>query len=228
MKNRKLNYSAEITVRQINSTLDMLLEEKIAYNVNHVPPIDRSKRACTITWNNHIPARENAGKSFTNISQYKYILQNNSYHCLLYDGSLIRTNFCFNDDYLISENLLWCPSPFEENAELLGDFTPYELLEDICGDKEWYKKITMRTPIRIDFDSEKHENRHTAAHAHIQHYKTHIDVIKPICFNRFMKFIIETCYPTKTIKFADEDFIEYRIKELPQIDKQSIQLIFNM
>ena len=227
MKNRRRNYIAEETVRQINSTLDMLLEEKLAYNVNRVPKVDRTKIECTVTWNNHIPARENSGKSFTSIKQYEYILKNNSYHCLMYDGSLVRANFCFNDGVLISENLLWCPSPFSENADLLGIFTPHDLLEDIYGDKEWYKKINMRTPIRFDFDSKKHENNHTAAHAHFQHHDTHVDVIKPICFNRFIEFIFQTCYPSKTIRFAKEDYIEYRINELPQIDKQPIQLLFN-
>ena len=47
---------------------------------------------------------------------------------------------------------------------------------------------------------------------------THVDVIKPICFNRFIEFIIYTCYPSKTITFANEDYIEYKINELPQID----------
>lgn len=227
MKNRRFNYNAEETVRQINSTLDMLLDKKLAYSINHVPKIDRHKRECTITWNNHIPSRENSGKSFTRISQYEYILKNNSYHCIMYDGSIIRVSFCFSDGYLISENLLWCPSPFAENADLLGEFTPHELLEDIYGDKDWYKWISMRTPIRIDFDSKKHEDRHTSAHVHFQHHDTHVDVLKPICFNRFIEFIIYTCYPSKTIAFANEDYIEYKINELPQIDKQFIQLQFN-
>ena len=140
------------------------------------------------------------------------------------DGSIIRVAFSFDDDYLVSENLLWCPSPFSDNADMLDCFTPQELLDDLYGDSNWYEQITMRTPIRIDFDASRHENKHTAAHVHFQHHDTHIDVIRPICFNRFIDFIFYTCYPLYSVSFKNVDYIDYKIKELPRIDEQQVQL----
>lgn len=113
MSKKVFNPSAQKTVNQINSTLDTLQKKALCISYNVVPPVMDTQHRCQITWNSHVSERANSGKSFIKLAQYRHILANNSYHCLLFDGSLIRVNFEFEDDLLLKQNLLWWPAPYD-------------------------------------------------------------------------------------------------------------------
>ena len=225
MSKKTWNPSAQKTVIQINSTLDMLLTKALALSYNVLPPINESLRHCQITWNNHVSERANSGKSFTKLDQYLHILQTNSYHCLLFDGSIIRVNFEFDDDLLIAQNLLWWPAPYDYGNILQEGYSPVELILDFFGDNSWHETIKMRSPIRIDFDSSNNTVTHPHSHLHIQNNETRLNTNNPICFNRFVDFIFRNFYPQFELSFSSFDFIEYKIPELQNFDYISSWII---
>lgn len=216
--NKKIwNPIARDTVTQINSTLRMLQDKALIITFNPITNIDYSQHTCQISWRNHSPNRLNSGSAFTRLGQYMYILTNNSYHCLLFDGSLIRVNFQFEDNILLTQNLLWWPAPYNYGELLIEGYSPVELMEDFYGDPKWHEVIRMRSPIRIDFDESNDTTDHPQGHVHIQHYETRLSIKKPICFNRFIDFIFRNFYPEFEVVFSSFDFIDYKIPSYNEI-----------
>ena len=209
MSKRKLNPSASDTIIQINSTLSMLQEKKLSILYNQVNDVDPAQHVCRITWRNHCPGRANTGKAFGKLEQYRHILYNNSYHCLLFDGSIIRVNFEFEDNILLTQNLLWWPAPYNYGDLLEEGFPPVELLDNFYEDSKWYNAIKMRSPIRIDFDNRKNKENHSRSHMHIQHEETRLYIKEPICFNKFIDFVFRNFYPGLYVSFSPFDFINY-------------------
>ena len=149
-----------------------------------------------VTWRNHIPGRHNAGSSFTKLNQYVSIYESGAYHCILFDGSIVRASFKFEKNLLIQENLMYWPAPLtvpEDEVDELGirDAIDMRLLS-LNSNSE---ALNMRTPFRIDYDLSNANDMHPETHLHIQHSDCRISVNKPICFNTFIRFIISNFYP---------------------------------
>ena len=217
MSKKSWNPSAIETCRQINSTLNMLQEKALSIYYNPVNVVGQAQHACQITWNNHCPDRANAGRSFIKLEQYMHILQHNSYHCLLFDGSIIRANFEFEDNILVKQNLLWWPAPYDYGDLLEDGFPPVELMQYFYEERKWYEIVKMRSPIRIDFDRLKNTPNHPQSHLHMQNEDTRLFVRQPICFNRFIAFIFRNFYPEFTVPFSNVDFINYKVPPSEEI-----------
>lgn len=212
------NRFAEQTVTQINTTLDMLLEKHLLITYNIVDHKDNSNGECQITWKNHNMSRNNSGEMFTKLDQYLFILKNNSYHCLLFDGSIIRVNFQFDNNILLSQNLLWWPSPYDYHDLLQEGYSPVDLIEDFYNDSQWYKVIKMRSPIRIDFDYKKNTEEHSKSHLHIQHENTRLVIEQPLCFNRFIDFLFRNFYIDYNVEFSFHDYINYKTPDSKDVE----------
>lgn len=149
-----------------------------------------------LTWNNHVSGRHNAGKSFTTLNQYVSIYETGAYHCILFDGSIVRVYFKFHKNILLQESLLYWPAPIiipEEDVDELGIREAVNMY--FSDEKSRRTKVIMRSPIRFDFDSSNVSELHPAAHVHMQHADCRISAKRPICFNTFIKFVFENFYP---------------------------------
>ena len=225
MSKKIWNPLAADTVTQINSTLCMLQEKSLSIIYNEVNPLDPYQHICQITWRNHNANRANSGGSFRKLEQYMFILHNNSYHCLLFDGSIIRANFEFEDNILLTQNLLWWPAPYNFDELLAEGYPPIELMNDFYGDPKWYEALKMRSPIRIDFDSEINTENHPQTHMHIQHEETRLSIQKPICFNKFVDFIFRNFYPDFNLSFSPYDFINYKVYPVAKISYRTSEIV---
>ncbi|MDR0232611.1 MAG: DUF2290 domain-containing protein [Dysgonamonadaceae bacterium] len=194
---KKLNTNVENTLNEMNNSIRFLYENRIVYffNVAGAEVLDRSKEKTMISWKNHISSRLNSGKSFTTLDQYKHILQNDSFHCILYDGSLIRSSFIFEKNKIINHSHLWWPSPYDYRVEFNENYTPIDAYDDFVTDSHWDSRIRMRSPVRIDFDPTSASDIHPAVHMHTQHHECRMRLDSPICFNRFIAYILFNYYP---------------------------------
>ena len=226
MKNTKIPYFQQIE-NQISNTLAALYEKRIVYyylSLKHEP---LSKDILRLSWNNHISGTLNTNDYFLSLEQYKFIIDNNSYLCILYDGSLIRVSYTFDKDTLIGQNLLWWPAPYSYKKTTLNDVTPQQLIQDFLDDQLWHENIKMRSPIRIDYDPDDKvvSPNHPAAHLHMQHKDCRINVEKPMCFNRFMKFILGNYYPFLSFYFDDRDNIHFNLGTKNYIESTNTKII---
>lgn len=183
-------------LKDINDTCTKLVEDELAFSFLGVKNYEISEGIKRISWINHISGSINTSSYFNSLEQYKTILKQNAYFCILQDGSIIRASYSIKKNELISHNLLYWPSPFDLNLKELDPRfgAPLEILEDIMSSEEWPEKMLMRTPIRIDFDPQNCSEGHPLVHLHIQNKDCRIAVNQPICFNSFVRFIFENHY----------------------------------
>lgn len=190
---------------ELNSTLQLLQENGLVlFFQNSILDNNRSE----LTWPNHQPGRENCGDYFSQIEQYKYIISNGAYTCLLYDYSAIRVAYKIESGRLVSHNLLWWPSPFP-NTKLYTDEGGILDFIDYLSAAEWNNEIRMRTPMRFDYDSSIHTEEHPSSHIHFQSSDCRLALDFPICFNKFITFIFRHFYPEKYREFEFWDDLDY-------------------
>ena len=185
----------------MNNTIYLLYGLKLVYYFNEArPQIVRGIQ--TITWNDHIQGRANCGSAFTSLDQYAHILNTGAFHCVLFDGSIIRSSFGFIDNILVSHSHLWWPAPYIIDGCLTGENTPQNAFEEFITDLNWRGNVRMRSPIRIDFDPNADANNHPQVHMHTQHHESRVSVDNPICFAKFIKFIFQNYYPHLEIDYS--------------------------
>jgi len=163
-----------------------------------------------ISWSSHEPGRENSGKSFTTLAQYQHIIETSAFHCILYDGSILRTSLVYDGPNLVKHSHLWWPAPYSDYNILDSEFTPELKFEEFITDPSWINQLRMRSPIRIDFDSKIESFEHPLVHMHTQHHDTRINLEKPICFARFVDFIFNNYYPNIILNLDDVSFQSFK------------------
>lgn len=178
MRRYKKNYEEQLE-QQISNTLAMLLGKGLLYTYNDLKREHLDKNTIRLSWNNHLPGSFNAGSSFLRLEQYKQIIDNQSYLCILFDGSLIRVSYTIENGKMIGHNLLWWPAPYKYLNVSLNDVPPDQMLSDFLEDDKWYENMEMRSLIRIDYDPRKEvvSSAHPPVHMHIEHQECRIFIL---------------------------------------------------
>lgn len=73
----------------------------------------------------------------------------------MFDNSIIRCSFTFQNSKLISQNLLWWPCPVTKDTDMEDEFGLIESIKMKLEDHEVSSYLQMRSPIRIDFDNKQ-------------------------------------------------------------------------
>lgn len=216
MKNKKPNKCVLNLKNQINNSLVLLEKLKLVRYYNNIEEeyiVDDD--VFRLSWKNHSGGRNVSSNAFLKIDQYLGILNSGAYHAILRDYSIIRVSFSFNDSNLVSQNLLWWPCPVEIDFEDEEYDSYVDIVEMFLYEK---KNFRMRSPIRIDLDTTNNTPDHPMAHMHTQHPKSRINIEEPICFNSFIKFIINNYYPTITIRNSDFPSMILKHKSLSKVE----------
>lgn len=206
-----MNKNVLNTYEQIQNTVEMLSRQGIIrYTMPCDVTLDSQTGMARVSWKNHIGGRNVSSKAFNNINQYIAILSSRAYLGIMIDYSIIRVAFVFKNEKLVAQNLLWWPCPVRIDEEMEQEFGLLESVKLILMESDTAQYINMRTPVRIDFDSSNDTTEHPRAHVHMQHYNCRINCREPICFNRFMRFILETHYPDLSVSFKDWNYLDYQ------------------
>ena len=222
-KRTPFNKSFINVLDEMNNLMILLYGLKLVYYYNEVRP-QMINGVQTITWRDHIPARANCASAFTSLDQYEHILTTGAFHCVLFDGSIIRSSFGFTDNILIKHSHLWWPAPYVVEGNLTGENTPQDAFEDFLTDFRWRAKVRMRSPVRIDFDPDIETLLHPPVHMHTQHHDARVHVDKPICFGKFLKFIFQNYYPDAEIDFSNWNMLTF-IFSKPKISQYNFSKV---
>lgn len=209
MKTKIMNKNLERIVAQIQNTVEQMQKSGyvLYYNLPKCEEYDGKK---VVTWNNHKGGREVSSKYFLRIAQYMKIVSDGAYMAILSDYSIIRCSFSFVDNKIVSENLLWWPCPVRMDSNMADEFGLIETVEMLLTDKDVEKYIRMRSPIRVDFDVDNDTEEHPRAHLHMENEECRINTNEPICFNRFINYIVKSFYPSWKIEFKEYDYIKFQ------------------
>lgn len=187
------------------NTLEILRSAELVYFYNTTKVEDYTTNGDSytrITWPNHASGSSKP-YTFNKIDSFSAMLQNSSYTCLLFDGSIVRISYLFKNDKLQNYNFLWWPAPFVFNFEENDTLSYIDIFELSLFEESWHKNIMMRTPIRFDFDLSHNTDTHPASHLHTQDSECRIKVAHPICLNKFFKFVFCNFYSEQ---YKDFDF----------------------
>ncbi|MCC0567571.1 DUF2290 domain-containing protein [Brevibacillus borstelensis] len=216
MKNKKPNSCVLVLKEQINNSLELLKTLNLVRFYNEIgEEYLKDEDLYRLSWKNHTGGRNVSSNAFLKINQYLEILESGAYHAILFDYSIIRVSFSFSGDELVSQNLLWWPCPVEVDFEDEEFDSFAEIVNLFLQEREYYR---MRSPVRIDLDTSNDSPEHPKAHMHIQHPKSRINTEEPICFNTFVKFIINNYYPQISIKDSDFPSTNIRYRSSKRID----------
>ena len=127
-----MNKHVQDTVDQIENTLMTLDRVGLASDTHKVNAQVIAENEI-LTWPNHVSGRDNAGASFNTLNQYFHIFKTGAYHCVLFDGSIIRAYFKFHDNRLLEESLLYWPAPVRISIEDANKLGIYDAVADIIG-----------------------------------------------------------------------------------------------
>ncbi|MGC8639319.1 MAG: DUF2290 domain-containing protein [Isosphaeraceae bacterium] len=122
------------------------------------------------------------------------------------DNSLIRASYeCLGNSVVGHSLLYWpCPVEFHSPVETLADLTDGLVLclespkgaKGICD-------LTLRTPMRFDFDPTREREDHPLVHLHTQFEEARLHVSHAMCFTAFIKKIIRTFYPERWLESVE-------------------------
>lgn len=213
---------------EINNTLKLLLENNLVYYYNAIK-VSNNDTYEELFWQNHIPERKNCEKHFNSLEQYFFFLEQNSYNCILFDGSIVRFSYKFliKNKSLESHNLTWWPSPICEDISEAVRYG-YDLSSFIKEylENNLYKNISMRTPIRFDYDITNVSDSHPKSHLHMQNSECRIFVDRPLCFNKFIKFIFKNFYNKRYIQYDFwENLDELKIGDISIPNTKNIEFL---
>lgn len=177
-------------------------------------------------------------KYFNAISQYLYLFHEKIFHFLLFDYSLIRFNYEFNNENkLVSFNLSWTPCPFneyffnkmiQEQQPLFSNFgfpkfgLGLQALSEIELDNDIFESrgISLRSPLRLDFDSTYENDNfayHPTYHFHIETSDTRLFASRPVTIHEFMLLVFEMCYPQQMRSWNEYQDISKNIPDVNSI-----------
>ena len=147
-----------------------------------------------ITWGHNASAVNE--KNFLSVEAYKILVDKRSYQMVLFDNSIIRCSLVFDKEgRLLSQNFSYIPCPincFYDREISIDDIS--DMINEDAMILET-NDLLMRTTVRFDYDSTKDTKEHPANHVHMQSPGTRMLTNGPICFNKFIKHIIENFYP---------------------------------
>lgn len=136
---------------------------------------------------------------FGALEQYLDWVRQGEFTCLLFDYSLIRASYeCIGAEVVAHSLLYWpCPIAFSVGIDGIGITDLCDGLEmcihspytarDVCN-------LTMRTPMRFDFDPDAERDDHPLVHLHTQFDDARLNVQQAMCFPSFMKKVFRTFY----------------------------------
>jgi len=137
---------------------------------------------------------------FGTLEQYLQWIREGEFTCVLFDYSLIRASYECMGNMVIGHSLLYWPCPVEVLVDVrtLSDLCDgIEMCLDSARRSREIVNLTMRTPMRFDFDPANESYDHPLVHLHTQFYDTRMSVQQAMCFPSFIKKVMRTFYRDK-------------------------------
>lgn len=179
-------------LREINSTMELLMESGLADDQNP-PYIKRSgKNTYIIRYSNRVPF-SSSPKQASYQENYWEQRHSRAFNFLMLDGAMIQMEYEFNSGNLVRHRLAFLPSPdlleYQNNPEL---YTEEVLYADVVD------KGAVTVPLRFDYDAQPAVTlSHPQSHMTLGQYtRCRIPVTAGVTPHSFMDFLLRSFYNT--------------------------------
>jgi hypothetical protein len=173
----------------IQNALDFLTDAELVLYANSL-----SRTDTTVGWH----AAGSGAPFILNYShataeQYLSWVISGEYSAALRDGSLLQLSYRLRGNVVVGHRLAYVPCPVVVDQELLDAGEPIaDVVPLYLNDPN---ELTLRSPVRFDFDLGAADVDHPAAHFSINSADCRIACIAPVHPYRFIDFVFRHFYP---------------------------------
>ncbi|GAA2845604.1 hypothetical protein Acy02nite_47130 [Actinoplanes cyaneus] len=180
-------FSARLLADQITNVTDFLLEADLALYCNPLSMTDRR-----IAWHATDPAAAFLdGHGHATIDDYRRWVTDGQYTCVLFDGSLLQISYEISERRVCYHRLAYIPCPWDFDQSLLTEGLPLDEIIDMYRSTD---AISMRSPVRFDFDPRAGRIGHPIAHLTFNSVDCRIACVAPVHVHRFVAFVFQHFY----------------------------------
>jgi hypothetical protein len=116
------------------------------------------------------------------------------YSAVLRDASLLQLTYDFDDGLIVGHRLAYIPCPVVVDESLLAEGEPVEDVVSVYLN-EGVAALTLRSPVRFDFDAVGARPGHPAAHFSVNSPACRLACVAPVHPYRFLDFVFRQFYP---------------------------------
>lgn len=155
--------------------------------------------------------------SFGTLAEYRRLLRDRQYTCLLRDGAFLQLSFELHNEQVVKHRLCYYPCPVEllpgdlDSGEALDELVDFFLESEFTfpdADDLWepvvegetggirrQTRVRLRSPIRFDYDLRAQGPGHPASHVHLTREECRWPVFGPLSIGHFIRFVLRHFYP---------------------------------
>lgn len=182
---------ARVVHDNIQNALDFFQLAELAVHANPV-----ALSPTRVTWHSfNEPGAFLLSHDSTTVAQYLTWLRGGMYSAVLRDASLLQLTYEVEDSLIVGHRLAYIPCPVLVDESLLVDGEPIDDVVSGYLDTGVFD-VTLRSPIRFDFDAIAARPGHPAAHFSVNGPACRVACIAPVHPYRFLDFVFRHFYPS--------------------------------
>lgn len=158
-----------------------------------------------ITWITWARQRGRGPRGADNVSQYRRIIRDNEFTCLLADGGILQISFGIRGRDIEKHRFVWIPSPVQLDIQDVQTRNIVDLIEDelysasigITEGGRDRSDLLLASAVRFDYDHASARDGHPACHLTFNRHSCRIPVFGPLSLGHFIRFVFRHFYPTQ-------------------------------
>ena len=200
------------TVRsELQTLVATLLRSKLARDTNAII-VRQLASSSLVTWRGSTESEPFSDPGqFASFAEYRRLVCDREYTCLLSDGALLQMSYLFERDRLLKHRLLYFPCPillddsagWDEPGFDLSALLDDRLVDTVAQpddhdhdtDTRHTDGLLLRSPLRFDFDLEAQTPDHPGSHLHLLNEDVRWAVFGPLSIGHFVRFVFRHFYP---------------------------------
>lgn len=190
----KKTLTPELVRRDVQDLLDYLVEAELAYTVNPVG-MDGPADHKLITWQGQTRGQPlfTHGQHPT-MTDYLTWVEIGAYSALLVDGSLLQITYSVSSGDISGHRLAYVPSPVAIDEELIDSG---DLIEYLTGMPFAAADLSLRSPVRFDYDPSAASQAHPASHLTVSGVDCRVPCRTWMPLSGFVQFVFQHFYPAQ-------------------------------
>jgi hypothetical protein len=205
--------------REVERLVTALLRANLAIEAQAVISTSSGNRQA-ISWGGGRGSSISSEIPSATIAEYRRLLRDGEYSCVLTDGSLLQLSFVLERESIVKHRMVYfpCPLVFEKDElDVVGELSFTELfelalseefaLDSDAMDPDSYPdigRLRLRAPLRFDFDLEAMRVGHPGSHLHLSDESVRWAIFGPLSVGHFVRFVFRHFYPSV---WAENEFL---------------------
>ena len=137
------------------------------------------------------------------VSEYRSILRNREYTCVLADGAILQISLALRGADLERHRFAWIPAPVVVDSADVNITDVAELVDEglfnagvkLTDDETDGDDLLLIAPLRFDYDRSAQSDDHAACHLTFNRQSCRVPIFGPLSLGHFIRFVFRHFYP---------------------------------